>query len=461
MKVLLPIVVICGVLIVTANVGLINMSESPKVLWIVIDCLRYDAFSSNGYHRPTTTAIDDRLESDFAKFSDASTQSGFTLNVISSMMTGTYPTTHGILRWSDKFPTDLPTYREMVRDSGLGPAEAVAGMNFITDEWGVNNAFDNVHNLDAQKSERDCDQAVASEVRTQAEEIFDTREDPNALLWFFDLHTPWLSESTFNGSNPKRDHYDSELQYVSAELETLFTRIEEQGVYDDTVIILTGDHGDIFDEYQRLPWNRYTTLAEKVPGLHRFFDGDGYLGHLGRPFFEELVHVPLYIKLPDSRLGGETVHGQVELIDIIPTICELADIDLPETVEGESLLPRIEGRESGKDFVRAEMGPNPADGLIRMIRDGNYKYIKFDRPSIQDINEIRADLLPYLGRRFFTPPEVLLERSSEDENVIHSHPDMASRMENKLPEQTDGRIGDDGSAISDDKREELENLGYL
>jgi len=350
------------------------------------------------------------------------------------MVTGTYPTTHGTLSWSDDFPTHLPTYREMVSDSGLGPTEAIAGMNFITSEWSINNAFDNVHNMDAQKSERDCDQAVASEIRTQAEQLFDTRGNVNALLWFFDLHTPWLSESTFNGSNPKRDHYDSELQYVSAELETLFTHIEEHGEYDDTAIILTGDHGEI---------------------------GDGHLGHLSRPFFEELAHVPLYVKLPDSRSGGETVDGQVELIDILPTICELADIDPPETVEGDSLLPKIEGHESGKEYVRAEMGPNPADGLMRMIRGNDYKYMNFDKPSIQDINEVRADILSYLGRRFFTPSEVLLERSSEDENIIHSHHDMANRMKNELPEQTDSRMADDESAISDDKREELENLGYL
>ena len=311
-----------------------------NVLWLVIDCLRYDAFSSNGYHRPTTTAIDERLESDFVEFNNACTQSDFRLNVISSIVTGTYTTTHRTLGWSDEFSTNLPSYREIVRDSRLGSAEAVSGMNFITDEWGVNNAFDKVHNLDAQKSERDCEQAVASEVRTQAEEIFDTREDVNTLLWFFDLHTPWLSESTFTGSNPKRDHYDSELQYVSAELETLFTHIEEQGKYDDTVIILTGNHGEIFDEHQRLPWNRYTTRARKVPGLHRWFAGDSHLGHLGRPFFEELAHVPLYVKLPDSRFGGETVDGQVELIDILPTICELVDIDPPETVEGDSLLQK-------------------------------------------------------------------------------------------------------------------------
>jgi arylsulfatase A-like enzyme len=280
-------------------------------------------------------------------------------------------------------------------------------------------------------------------------------------LWFFDLHTPWLSERKFDGPNPTRDHYDTELQYVSKELESLFAHMEQQGEYDESLIILTGDHGEIFDEHYRLPWSHCTTYAKKIPGLRQLFVGDGRLGHLSCPFFEELVHVPLYIKLPNSERGGKTVHGQVELIDILPTIADLADINPPETVEGESLLPKIEGQEFGKNYVRAEMGPNSADGFMRMIRGKEYKYINFNRPVIHDINDVWTGLPMYLSRRFFTPSEVLVKRNSEDENIIHSRPEIASGMKEELIEPAGGELAGEDSEISDEKRKELEDLGYL
>jgi arylsulfatase A-like enzyme len=101
-----------------------------NVLWIVVDCLRSDACSANGYDRPTTTVIDDRLREEFITFTDACTQSGFTLNVAASMITGTYPSTHGVMNWSDEFQDDIPTYGDISEEMKIAPAEVISGMNF-------------------------------------------------------------------------------------------------------------------------------------------------------------------------------------------------------------------------------------------------------------------------------------------------------------------------------------------
>jgi arylsulfatase A-like enzyme len=85
------------------------------------------------------------------------------------------------------------------------------------------------------------------------------------------------------------------------------------------------------------------------------------LGQLNGSFFEELIHVPLYIKLPNSERGGQTYTDQVELVDSLPTIIELPDVEKPPTVAGHSLLLKIREDQPGKEFVRATMGPNPAD----------------------------------------------------------------------------------------------------
>lgn len=119
-----------------------------NVLWTVVDCLRYDALSKNGYDRNTTTPIDNRLNRDFVEFNDACAPSGFTLNVIASMLTGTYPSTHGLIRWGDEFSENIPSYMNMIADTEIEQPDAIPGMNFISDEWGLCSGFRNIHSLE-------------------------------------------------------------------------------------------------------------------------------------------------------------------------------------------------------------------------------------------------------------------------------------------------------------------------
>ncbi|MFB6141782.1 MAG: sulfatase [Halorientalis sp.] len=434
-------------------------TDSPNVLWVVVDCLRDDALSTNGYHRPTTEPIDDRLAADFVRFENACTQSGFTLNVISSLVTGTYPTTHGVLRWSDTFPEDVPAYADAIADSSLPPATAIPGMNFVTEEWGVDRAFDRVHNLEEAKGTRACEQARAGEIREEAERVVTGADGFNAMLWFFDLHEPWLSDRAFDGDNPKRDSYDTELRYVAEQLDELFATLEAAGRYEDTLVIVTGDHGDIFTEHQNLPWNRYTALAERLPLARRILYGNGYVGHIGRPFVEELVDVPLFVKLPGSEHGGTCVEGQVELVDLLPTILDVAGVSELETVEGETLLPKVRGEEDGKAYVRAEMSPEPVAGFFRMVRGTEYKYLRHDPPSLGDIQNPARDTLLYLARRFLTPEEVLVERADEHRNLVDDRPEVAADLRRVMDGWAQDVDADAG--ISEERREELEQLGYL
>jgi len=431
------------------------MSESLNVLWIVADCLRHDALSATGYHRPTTKPIDSRLENDFVSFDDAATQSGFTLTVLSSMITGNYPSNHGVLRWDDQFPNNAFTYADASADTELAPVEAIPGMNFISEEWNLTGAFDDVYPLSEEKSRRDCNQATADEICERAIEQIDGQDSFNQLLWFFDLHDPWLSETEFGGDNPKRDQYDTELLFLSNQLQHLFTELEKRDLYHNTLIILTGDHGDVFAEHRRLPWSPVGAFADKIPGLKRAVRGDGYLGHLGRPLFEEIVHVPLFIKLPANNYGGQTISGQVELIDIFPTIFDTAGEDIELPTDGRSLLPLIEDDSNGKKYVRATIEANPANGRFHMIRSNKFKYLQHNFPDRMYFPESPS---LYFVRRFLSPHEVLLRRENEDENTINSNQERAVELRQHIL-STDNK--QTYNELGEQKREELKDLGYL
>lgn len=155
-----------------------------NIIWCVVDCLRYDALSLNNYRRPTSVALDDRLFRDFVSFEDACTQSAFTFSVLSSMITGAYPSTHGALRFSDQLADEIPTLRDMWAESDY-ESHAIPGMNFVGSEWGTKRAFDSVHNLSQAKSQRESSQARADEVRKKTEDVLSTNEDSVSLSWFF------------------------------------------------------------------------------------------------------------------------------------------------------------------------------------------------------------------------------------------------------------------------------------
>jgi arylsulfatase A-like enzyme len=226
------------------------------------------------------------------------------------------------------------------------------------------------------------------------------------------------------------------------------------------MIIMTGDHGDVFEEYPRLPWSTAGSVARQIPGVKRLFWGDGHLGHLGRPLVEEIVHVPLFMKLPDSNLGGQIEPGQVELIDILPTIIDVVGGDIPPTVEGRSLLPLIRGEIEAKNTVRAEMEPSPISGLNRMIRGERYKYLTWQQPGLSDLDDLFSDLPTYIARQFFTPQKIALDRTGESENRVGEDIYATKKLKDEMSEWK-GRRQKANRQISETKKEELKDLGYL
>lgn len=118
------------------------------------------------------------------------------------------------------------------------------------------------------------------------------------------------------------DLYDGEIHYVDHNLDRLLSELEARGEREDTAVVLTADHGEAFGEHDRY-------------GHHPY----GY---------DELLHVPLVFDVP-GRDGGD-IDQQVELIDVPPTLYDLCGIETPDSVQGRSLVPLMDG-ESRDDGV--------------------------------------------------------------------------------------------------------------
>ena len=142
--------------------------------------------------------------------------------------------------------------------------------------------------------------------------------------------------------------YDSEITYVDKKLGELIEVVKQLGILDDTMIIVTSDHGESMGEH----------------GI--------YFDHAG--VYEPTVHVPLILRHA-SLPPGKRIEALVQLIDVAPTIFEFLNLEMPEEFEGKSLLPLIKGEtEKHYETIYTNQGLWQAS---RMIRDKKFKLIKF------------------------------------------------------------------------------------
>jgi arylsulfatase A-like enzyme len=143
--------------------------------------------------------------------------------------------------------------------------------------------------------------------------------------------------------------YDGEIRYTDDVLiGPLAARLKELEIYDNTMLIITSDHGEEFDEH------------------------GGWLH--GRTVYDELIRVPLVIKFPDSAYKGKQIESMCRLIDILPTVLETAGIKYDKnSLEGKSLISFLKGNEIEDRVFISDLAhknvPDPCPALIATNKD--------------------------------------------------------------------------------------------
>jgi arylsulfatase A-like enzyme/Tfp pilus assembly protein PilF len=337
-----------------------------NVILITIDTLRADRLSSYGNPTPLTPNID-ALAGEGIRFANAASTVPFTLPAHSSIMTGTYPPYHGV-RENVGYTLDesIPTLAEWLGDRGFLTAGFVSA--FVLDSrWGIARGFDTYYDdfdLDEMKGnlgsvQRDGRETIAGAVRW-----LDSGPESPFLLWLhlFDPHDPYTPPEPFRSQYPRRP-YDAEVAFTDSLIGDFRRALEERGLLDNSLLILTGDHGE--------------GLGEHKEGFHGFF------------VYDSTVHVPLVVRLPEGRLGGKVVEDVVSHVDLLPTILEATGHEIPSGVQGSSLLPLLLGRDETSEravyteslYPLLHYGWSP----LRSIRTGEHKFIDAPDPELYDL----------------------------------------------------------------------------
>ncbi len=393
-----------------------------NVVLISIDTCRADHLSCYGYKRPTTPNVD-AVARDGVQFQLALTPVPLTTPAHSTMLTGTYPPTHGVrLNNGERLADSNVTLAEILRDAGYQTAAFVGGFPMDA-SFGLNQGFDTYDCQFTTKNEKSpfAGERTAEEVSRPALAWLEAHSGKPFFLFlhYYDPHLPYAPPPPY-ASAYADDPYAGEIAYVDHWIGQVLDRLRALGVYDNTLVIITADHGE--------------GLGERGENAHGVF------------LYQNTVQVPLVIRAPKAS-NGRQVDGNVSLVDIVPTVLDLAGLKTPPQVEGVTLRRSLE---SGPmpDTLRpiycesleaASFGCSPLNGVV----EGPWKYIRAPR---QELYDLKRD-------------------SGEQDNVIAKEPQVAGRLRGRLEamlQEMESAAPQRGpSTVDPEAVRRLQSLGYV
>ncbi len=313
---------------------------TPNVVLITIDTLRFDHVGCYGYKKIKTPNID-RLAAEGVRFDRAFAVVPVTLPSHSSILTGTYPMLSGMHDFSgNKLSPLQPTLASVLKASGYQTG-AVIGAAVLDSRFGLNQGFDFYYDhFDFSR----LDEANLDEMERPGNVVADVALDWLAknsqkkfFLWMhlYDPHFPYNPPEPYSRDYAAQP-YDGEIAFADEQVGRLIRYLQEKGIYQNTVIVLCGDHGE--------------SLGEHGEKTHGYF------------IYNSTMHVPLIVRLPGKRLPEKAAAGVVtdlvSLVDLMPTVLGALGLDVPSQVQGRSLLPELRAdsnhTDRGHDEQKAE-----------------------------------------------------------------------------------------------------------
>lgn len=387
---------------------------SPNVVFIVMDTVRADHLSLYGYQQATSPQLQ-KLAASATYYPRAYAAGNGTLVSHSAMFTGTYASWNGVRSYSLGASThaagpirpEFPTAAEILSQHGYLTMAVVANTAFLTPAFGFDRGFDwfdstfalpmHTGAADAyflRHGARDlmgrftCAAAfdsryfTAAEINRKAMRLLDqpaVAQRPFFLfLNYMDAHGPYVVpppyDSWFPGSDCSsirgeasqesdrlRRHnisqYDGGIAYEDAEIGNLVSYLKQRGLYENTMLIITSDHGEAFGE-----GNRY--------------------GH-GKTVYADQVRVPLLIKFPHAN-DGRVIDQGIGHTDLLPAMLQSAGIALPDSAKS----PTAGGSgESGHKLVSEDLESEPPH---RAIYTGDRKFVA-STSGMRQLYDVVAD----------------------------------------------------------------------
>lgn len=334
------------------------------VLLVTVDTLHRGHLGVNGYERPTSPHID-AFAATAVQFAEVMPQSSRSVLSIPSMLTGVYPSE--IARGDQYFwPEILPenvTFAEVLRREGYR-TEAYIGTNYFARLAGMFQGFDVVRQASVLRSPRaePVDQTLAALERLRDQRV-------PWLVWthLMNVHEPYLDDGTPSRFGPETvDRYDTEIALADEQVGRLLRGLDELGLADTTAVILASDHGEAFGDH------------------------DGIYFHASTLYEDQLASM-LFLRVPGMTRRGVRVSSPVGLLDVMPTILNLAGARAPEPISGRSLLGCLEGCDETRPIFAELIPDGPFPNNVRKMRRGSASVLWDVRRNTFQVYDLASD----------------------------------------------------------------------
>ena len=429
-------------------------ARRPNLIVLVIDALRHDALSppAGGRAPPPSPRMPflDGLAARGVSFDEAASPAPWTLPSLTSLLTGLRPSQHGMtaMELRAQVPASVATFAEVLRSAyGYEAAAFTSGPWFQGEGASVLQGFGYARrNFRLQGLARDVglwarfrdpsrpfflflhtyeahdpygaenhaydapgaqgaeplglSRAAMADPRLLTRAAFLDRERMEGLQRalgqeYYDILFRYIGRGYAEDPDHElaaelEDAYWTGVRWVDGVLEDAYARLEKLGLLEDTVLVVTADHGEAFGEH-------------------------GFLGH-GRNLYDESIRIPLVVVGPPPFVGGRRVPDAVGLVDVLPTFLDFAGMQPLAGVEGRSFLPLARGESLPCRAVVSEERllwgntREDVDGILLSARSSTWKYLLHYDVLSGEVREEAYDLA--------NDPEELLDLADEA-GVLH------------------------------------------
>jgi arylsulfatase A-like enzyme len=442
-----------------------------RVILISIDTLRDDVLSSYGSKQVSTPNIDS-IAADGALFKNAFSAAPWTLPSFASIMTGVSPTVHKTFTAQSKLPDKFITIAEYLRDAGYYTA-AIGDNFFLHPEFNMDQGFleynffpkrQTIINsfgatlINAFFPKQLIFYASTAELTDLSIDWLEKNRDKDFFLWvhYYDPHIPYSPPRQYiskdavpdayigyelKSAGPIRDGhfapsasqrkwikelYNAEVRYVDDNLGRLLDRMKELNLYNNSLVILTSDHGE------------------------EFWDHDGF--EHGHTLYNELLHVPLIVKLPGAH-SKKTVEEKVTTQSLMATVIGLTGIkNKNEDITAESLVPLL--KDDPNSFIDR---PLISSGLLYyenregVIFDG-MKYIENLVTGTGELYNLNYDP----GEQNPLPLGSNVSKASQAKGILSNNDQESEKLIEQLGVSATGKVN-----LDEEKKEKLKALNYI
>ncbi|MBN1765654.1 MAG: sulfatase-like hydrolase/transferase [Sedimentisphaerales bacterium] len=410
-----------------------SVNKIQNVLLISIDTCRPDYLSCYGYSDKTTPNID-AVAGEGVLFKHVFSPVPLTLPAHSTMLTGTIPLYHGVHdnKGYQLSPSSV-TLAEIFKQQGFNTG-AIVGSFILDRQFGLSQGFDYYNDAIEDEIGEDgyCIERKGEEVTRLANDwLTKNRQNPFFLfLHYYDPHVDYapaepyrsqfFKESPFKMTELK-SLYTGEVAYADHCLGLVINKLKELNLYDNTLVIITSDHGEM--------------LGEHGEAEHSYF------------IYQGVVKVLLVMRIPGNS-EPRIIDTPVGLVDIVPTVCGLLGIEYSQELSGIDLSLNVmnqkEPIEQERYFYCESLIPtyHKLNSLLGVVC-GDWKYIQTTRPELYNWRE----------------------DAGEEHNLIDEQKPRARIMQDRLREILESQLQRDLSGsqfeLNEKARQRLESLGYV